>query len=184
MNIIPMKFLSWVFGLLLVLSVNYAYACGCGVPSQLDAFKGADSVFVGKVVRETQGTVEFEVTRSWKGVKTNSVVAFRVWDMGGCDRDIEWKSGKEYLIYSRPGKAGEDPLIKDPWILVDCERNGPLQDDRWIRIWGDPKDDIKKMNRIAVQAVTKLSQLDRRSRSLLRLEDNLLIRTFASSRFW
>ncbi len=137
------KFGNLACFLVLLLCAETVFACSCDVTPVGEAFRSARDVFVGRVLRSEKGDIEFRVIRSWKGASGGRVVEVKSFDLYGCDRDIDWIPGKDYLVFVDQidlfGKS-------EPTIRVDCNRTAPLNDPEWNRIWQDPLEDIDKFD--------------------------------------
>jgi hypothetical protein len=86
---------------------SFAAACSCAPPPPpKDALKTATAVFQAKVTKIEKGertyTVTFEVSRSWKGISSDTVVVKTATDGAACGFGFE--VDKEYLVYCY-GKA-------------------------------------------------------------------------------
>jgi hypothetical protein len=99
------RFLSML--LLALLASSHAAACSCVIsPPPREALKGADAVFVGKVVGglttspSSRGVLtHFLVRSAWKGCWTSAVAVDGT--AGGSNCGYSFEMGEEYLIYAR-----------------------------------------------------------------------------------
>lgn len=132
-------FLSVFVLMLLAFSYQNAYSCSCSSPTQKEEFERSEIVFIGKYLRQTEDGVELEVIKSWKGTKKGKVIKLFYFELDGCDYDMNFLAGREYLIYAvKPIKYTD--WIKYPAISIDCGRSKSIE---------DAKTDIKNMGKIA-----------------------------------
>ena len=121
--------------LILVFASPDAYSCSCSKYSQRKEYKRAKSVFIGSFVKATENQVELKVIKSWKGVKAGRSISLTYVDLNGCDYDLNFVAGKEYLIYAVRSKSDGDLFIS-----VDCGGSKSVE---------DAKADLKNIDRIA-----------------------------------
>lgn len=109
--------------LLVAFVVKEAHACSCVASSLEEQLQRADAVFSGEVVNVEEdystspsggppllGPVTFKVEESWKGVSKEPVVVHGYGEGGG-DCSIQFREGKQYLVYAqRSGRDGDGPL--------------------------------------------------------------------------
>lgn len=119
-------------------------ACSCTEPSQLDTFKEAKVVVVGRFL-ETNSDYEhkFKVIKAWKGAKKGQTVWINIFDLSGCNYDFDLVKGKEFLLYALPNNGSPlFPNSKLP-IVYDCNRSYEIK---------DAADDIKKMRSTVIES--------------------------------
>jgi hypothetical protein len=83
------------------------YACSCVAPgSPKEELKRSAAVFSGKVKRIRKegysNVVQFEVLKSWKGVRARRMIVYTLSESSLCGYDF--KTGHSYLVYSSSGK--------------------------------------------------------------------------------
>ena len=126
--------------LILAFAASNAYSCSCGENTQRQEFKRSKFVFIGKFIKyggdEQTGTlVELKITKSWKGGQAGRNITLNYADLDGCDYDLNFMPGKQYLIY-----AVQSSDKKYTFVSVDCGRSRPIE---------DAINDIKKMDKVA-----------------------------------
>lgn len=129
--------------LFLAFASSYAYSCSCAAPTQTEAFKASESIFIGKFVRRTdpksessiESKIELKIKKSWKGAKAGKIISLQFFELAGCNYDIEFVRGEKYLIYAY--RTASDRILR---FDVDCGRSRALK---------DSGDDIKNMKKVA-----------------------------------
>jgi hypothetical protein len=114
-------------------ATSEAYSCSCSKYSQRKEYKRAESVFIGSFVKASADRVELKIIKSWKGLKAGQTVSPSYSDLVGCDYDLNFVAGKEYLIYAVRSKSDGDLFIS-----VDCGGSKAVE---------DAGADLAKMNR-------------------------------------
>lgn len=118
--------LSMLLGLLFSFSLPPAHACDCKNISTtpVDAFKRADAVLIGKVVKEDDRSSYFRVAKMLKGEPAAVVRIFAseraIGDtqvMSACDR--HFKGETSYIIFARKGSKSSQ-YFADP-CAPHCE---------------------------------------------------------------
>ncbi|HEX8283026.1 MAG TPA: hypothetical protein VF588_06710 [Pyrinomonadaceae bacterium] len=118
--------------LLLSLNAREARACSCADFSVRQKFRGADAVFLGRVVELTpfgptedfpaaMYLVRFEVERRWKGDAGREVTAVADVDIPNMCGDLKLAVGESYLIYA-PREKGR------LHVYGDCGPNRDAKD--------------------------------------------------------
>ena len=108
---------------LMALAPGAAVACRClPPPAPKVALERATAVFAGKVTavaeKGQQKQVTFEVSRSWKGIASDTVIVTTASHSATCGYNFE--AQKEYLVY---GSKGENAEFLSTNI---CTRTRPL----------------------------------------------------------
>lgn len=122
-----MKCLSLVAALLLLIPSAHRACARCYVPTPGEALRGAQAVFVGKVLSvgdpgtPTSGLsfkvvdltrpvrVRFAVERLYRGKKVREVEVHT--RMGGLEWGYEFSVGERYLVYAQGGEAVGQGLV-------------------------------------------------------------------------
>lgn len=104
----------------LVLNSSPAFACSCSGPDPVsEELTQSDAVFMGEAsqVRKDQTgiTVEFMVSKAWKGISTERITVVTADSGASCGYSFE--EGEEYLVYG---------LGKDPTSVSLCSRTIPV----------------------------------------------------------
>jgi hypothetical protein len=121
--------------LILIVAASDVYSCSCKKYSQFKEFNRAKYVFIGNFVKTSENRVVLKVVKSWKGVKAGQRVSLSYVDLDGCDYDLNFVPGKEYLIYAVKSKSDGDLFIS-----VDCGGSKAVE---------DAAADLKNINKIA-----------------------------------
>ena len=135
-----------IFLILAALAVAFTaenvVACSCTEPSQLDTFKEAKVVVVGRFL-ETNSDYEhkFKVIKAWKGAKKGQTVWINIFDLLGCDYDFDLVKGKKFLLYALPNNGS---LYRNGLpIVYDCSRSYEIK---------AAVGDIKNMRSIVIES--------------------------------
>jgi hypothetical protein len=121
MNLLAVAVVACVIGSL-ALAGSPAFACSCSKPNPVsEELEQSDAVFMGEasqVKRDQTGiTVEFKVSKAWKGVFTERVAVVTADSGASCGYSFE--EGKEYLVYG---------LGKGPASVSLCSRTAPVEE--------------------------------------------------------
>jgi hypothetical protein len=125
-----------------------SYACSCVPIGSVDKeLKEAKAVFSGKVIEIKQNkragyySVLFEVSKTWKGVKTNQIIIKT--GLGGGDCGFSFVKGQNYLVYAHESEM----YGKKSLNAIICSRTNELsssQED--LTLLGDGKVPAKKVD--------------------------------------
>lgn len=125
-----------------------SYACSCVSVGSVDKeLKQAKAVFSGKVIESKHNkrggyySVLFEVSKSWKGVKTNQIIIKT--GQGGGDCGFSFVKGQNYLVYAHESEM----YGKKSLTAIICSRTNELssaQED--LKLLGDGKVPTKKVD--------------------------------------
>jgi hypothetical protein len=137
----PLGFAGIIF-FLLVFAPVVAYGCSCSPPTQIEEFKKAQSVIIGRFIETTGKGSKFRIVKSWKGAKANKIIFLNILILD-CGLEIELVKGNEFLLYV-PTQKGK-PLYenKNPTLWFVCGRSNSA---------GRAQEDIKNMDKIAEES--------------------------------
>ncbi len=133
------KFILFVFSLLLLASAEYSFACTCVVSNRplnaqvKEAFNNSTVIFSGEVISitpksEYEVTVKIKVEKSWKGTFSKEVAITTNKNSAMCGYGFE--VGKTYLVYAYGAK--------DDLSTTNCSR---------IKLFSN-KEDIKYLDKL------------------------------------